>query len=189
MTVRTAVTQTFLRQYSLPFVALKDGLQLQVLPNISTLARCKKHHYAAFIRDTGMLVVWEDDPSDVIRRTETIERQLVEMLWKLDDSHNPLDEKMYNIKGMSTVDVNVTEVSSDAVDEEAASTKPRKTVIYQSFLVAAALILVISTLAIGWRRIVIELSIDKSYTRLALLAATPFQVSVSYSTFSISTNV
>lgn len=59
MTVKTAVIQTFLKEYNLPFVPLNNGLQLQVLPNIVGLFRCKKHHYAAFIKDIGMLVVWE----------------------------------------------------------------------------------------------------------------------------------
>lgn len=59
MTVKTAVVQTFLREYNLPFVPFNNGLQLQVLPNIAGLCRCKKHHYAAFIKDVGMLIVWE----------------------------------------------------------------------------------------------------------------------------------
>ena len=59
MTVRTAVVQTFLKEYNLPFVPLNNGLQLQVLRNIGDLSACKKHHYAAFIKDVGMLVVWE----------------------------------------------------------------------------------------------------------------------------------
>jgi len=59
MTVKTAVIQTFLKEYNLPFVPLNNGLQLQVLPSIVGLSRCKKHHYAAFIKDMGMLVVWE----------------------------------------------------------------------------------------------------------------------------------
>lgn len=40
MTVKTAVIQTFLREYNMPFVPLKNGLQMQVLPNIGGLSRC-----------------------------------------------------------------------------------------------------------------------------------------------------
>jgi len=40
MTVKTAVIQTFLRDYNLHFVPLKNGLQMQVLSNIGGLSRC-----------------------------------------------------------------------------------------------------------------------------------------------------
>lgn len=40
MTVKTAAIRTFLREYNLPFVPFKNGLQMQVLPNIGGLSRC-----------------------------------------------------------------------------------------------------------------------------------------------------
>lgn len=182
MTVRTAVIQTFLREYNLPFVPLNNGLQLQVLPNIGSLSRCKKHHYAAFIRDVGMLVCWEDDPSDIIHRVEKIESHLVEMLWTLEDSKQDLEEvfeskEKFHASGMDTPVIESKEMTaSELADEEAGISKPRPTMLYQAFLVAVAAALVIITLSIGWRRLMIEVKIDKSYTRLALLAVTPFQM-------------
>ncbi|KAK5074616.1 hypothetical protein LTR24_010057 [Lithohypha guttulata] len=181
MTVKTAVIQTFLKEYNLPFVPLNNGLQLQVLPSIVGLSRCKKHHYAAFIKDMGMLVVWEDDPSDIIRRVETIEDLLVQMLWTLEDSKQDLEEvfekEMLNYSGTHTpVNVEAKEVSAYASDEELATEKPRPTMLYQAFLVAIACTLVVFTLSIGWRRLAIECRIDQNYTRLVLFACTPFQI-------------
>lgn len=175
MTIKTAVTQTFLREYSLPYVPLENGLQLQVLPNIHCLSRSKKHHYAAFIKDTGMLIVWEDDPSDIIRRVEGIEQRLVEMLWTLGDSDANLDEKLENEKGGPIV--NVEEVSGDMNDPEMGAQKPRQTVIFQSFTVAASIVLILTTLSLGWRKMAIEIVVDKTYTRAALLLAAPLLVS------------
>ena len=182
MTVKTAVIQTFLREYNLPFVPLNNGLQLQVLPNIGSLARCKKHHYAAFIKDVGMLVCWEDDPSDIIHRVEKIESHLVEMLWTLEDSKQDIEEVIGEKKGVyggfgDPTNIEEKEVSpDDGSDAEAASERPRPTMLYQSFLVGVAAILVVFTLGIGWRRLAIEVRIDNNYTRLALLACTPFQM-------------
>ena len=68
MTVKTAVIQTFLREYNLPFVPFSNGVQLHVLPNIAMLSKCKKHHYAAFVKDTGMLVVWDGKRSVITAR-------------------------------------------------------------------------------------------------------------------------
>lgn len=175
MTIKTAVTQTFLREYSLPYVPLDNGLQLQVLNSVSGLARCKKHHYAAFVKESGMLIVWDDEPSDIIRRIESIEQHLVEMLWTLGDSDAAIDEKMEGEKGPT---VNVEEVSGDMMDEEQRTAKPRKTVIIQSFIVALSLVVMIFTLSIGWRELAVEVVIDKQFTRLGLLIATPLQVSL-----------
>lgn len=184
MTIKTAVIQTFLREYTLPYVPLKNGLQMQVLPNIGGLSRCKKHHYAAFIKDTGMLIVWDDDPSDIIYRTEKIEQLLVEMLWTLEDSKQDLDEvfdaqnekisfsmprdpSMLNGKEAGSVEIS---------EEETQMEKPRPTKLYQSVLVGLAGVLVVFTLSIGWRRLAIEVKVDKTYTRLALLVVTPLQI-------------
>src|ERR1700710_1976270 len=82
MTVKTDVIETFLRTSQLSYVPYVDGLRIQVLPNISFLSTCKKHHFAAFIQDPGFLVVWHDDPEQVITRAEKIEQHLVSLLWK-----------------------------------------------------------------------------------------------------------
>ncbi|KAK5077918.1 hypothetical protein LTR64_003679 [Lithohypha guttulata] len=183
MTVKTAVIRTFLKEYNLPFVPLNNGLQLQVLPNIGSLSRCKKHHYAAFIKDVGMLVCWEDDPSDIIRRVEKIESHLVEMLWQLEDSKQDLEDAIENNEKLNNYSevrspamVDTKEVGPDDSDEELAVEKPRPTMLYQSFLVGLAGILVVFTLGIGWRRLAIEVKVDKQYTRLALLVVTPLQI-------------
>jgi hypothetical protein len=58
MTMKTSVIQTFLRSSNLSFVRLSDGLRLQVIPDISFLSRCQKHHFAAFIQDPGIVAEW-----------------------------------------------------------------------------------------------------------------------------------
>lgn len=184
MTVKTAVVQTFLKEYNLPFVPLNNGLQLQVLPNIGGLSKCKKHHYAAFIKDVGMLVVWEDQAQDLVHRVEKIEGHLVEMLWTLEDSRQELEDVIETREKLSrsvpqspTMAVETKEISgSDINSEELAREPPRPTMLYQAFLVAIAGCLVIFTLGIGWRRLAIQCKIDKTYLRLALLACTPLQI-------------
>lgn len=178
MTVKTPVVQTFLREYSLPYVPLSNGLQLQILPNIGSLSRCKKHHYAAFVRDVGMLVVWEDQAQDIVHRAEKIEGHLVEMLWTLEDSKPDLEDAI-DSKERYDNDINVETKELDGHDvnaEEMGMEKPRPTMLYQAFLVGCAGLLVIFTLSIGWRRLAIEVKVDRSYRRLLLLLCTPLQM-------------
>ncbi|KAG9776334.1 hypothetical protein KCU88_g4878, partial [Aureobasidium melanogenum] len=181
MTVKTSAIKTFLKEYHLPFVPFHHGQQLHVIENISALSFCKRHHYAAFVRSQGMLVVWDESPTDVIDRAERIERYLVNMLWDMDSSDDDFDipvgdekKALEGPKVTETAKENSTE-SSDA-DEEEVWDKPRKTVIYQAFLVACVSIITIFCLSIGWRQIATEIMIDHSYTRLAILAAAPLQL-------------
>jgi len=58
MTVITPVIRRFAGR---SVVALSNGQQIQVLPDISYLSRCQKYQSAAFISDAGMLVVWDDE--------------------------------------------------------------------------------------------------------------------------------
>lgn len=178
MTVKTAVVQTFLKEYNLPYVPLSNGLQLQILPNIGSLSRCKKHHYAAFIRDVGMLVVWEDQAQDIVHRAEKIEGHLVEMLWTLEDSKQDLEDAIDSKeKYDNEINVETQEVDGHDINaEEMGAEKPRPTMLYQAFLVACAGLLVIFTLSIGWRRLAIEVKVDGSYMRLAILVCTPLQM-------------
>jgi hypothetical protein len=162
MTVKTDVIETFLRTSQLPYVPYVDGLRIQVLPNISFLSTCKKHHFAAFIQDPGFLVVWHDDPEQVITRAEKIEQHLVSLLWK--------DESLVIPKTDSgAASISITEKDHADVEEARRfDDKPRKTILYQAILMGLAGTLVVLTIGIGWRKVAVELKTDHTYVRLAL---------------------
>ncbi|KAI9735841.1 MAG: hypothetical protein M1834_001306 [Cirrosporium novae-zelandiae] len=82
MTVNTRVIKLFLRDNDKNSVSLPDGLHLQVLPSIMHLPHCQKHHYAVFIEDVGILVVWDDQPRYLLQRAQSIEQQLLELVWE-----------------------------------------------------------------------------------------------------------
>ncbi|KIW10772.1 hypothetical protein PV08_10071 [Exophiala spinifera] len=164
MTVRTDVVQSFLQISQLPYIPYLDGLRIQVLPNMNLLSNCKKHHFAAFIRDPALLVVWHDDPEQIISRAEQIEQHLVSLLWKDDNTI---------FKGASpnrTPSINVAENVDASSEEEGRryDDKPRRTLLYQSILMCFVGILVVLTIGLGWRKVVVEVKIDHSYLRLVL---------------------
>lgn len=174
MTVNTRVIKLFLRRQDLPYVPLKDGLRIQILPNITYLPTCQKHHFAAFIKDTSILVVWDDEPKHLLVRAQRIEEQLMSMIW---DSSSEMDEKMTN----KSQNVLVTEVPQEGPDgeivyEELITEKPRKLVLIQATITALTLAILVGAIGGGWRNIVIELAVDKSMLRLAFAAVVPFQM-------------
>lgn len=173
MTVNTRVIKLFLRRQDLPYVPLKDGLRLQILPNITYLPSCQKHHFAAFIADAAILVVWDDEPKHLLVRAKNIEDQLMEMVWHADTN------SVYDEKPNKSQSVLVTELPDGDYDSEMGSedlvAKPRKLVMIQAVLCALTILITIAALGSGWRQIVIELMVDKQMLRLAFAVVVPLQ--------------
>ncbi|KAI9813297.1 MAG: hypothetical protein M1827_004239 [Pycnora praestabilis] len=174
MTVNTRIIKLFLRRQDLPYVPLADGLRLQILPNMSYLPSCQKHHFAAFMADTSILVVWDDEPRHLLERAQNIEQQLMEMIWQ--------DSSPYNEKSSAAKDSSVyisempVDGSSDVVDAEKAPIhEKRKIMLIQPFLTAFTLFLLIAALGAGWRQIALQVKIDGTYLRCALILYTPIQ--------------
>lgn len=172
MTVKTNVIETFLRTSTLPYVPFADGLRIQVLPYTSCLSRCKKHQMAAFIRESGLLVVWHDDPEKIISSAELIEQQLVQILWK---NQVALSEKELTSAEPSIYTRDGDDTLSDD-DVLKARDPPRKTMLYQPILMGFTAALSIFCIGVGWRQIAIEVKVDSSMARLALLAVVPAQI-------------
>lgn len=170
MTVNTRIVNVILkaRRTASDYIPLPDGLRLQVLPSMTDLPRCQKHHFAAFIQDAGILVVWEDEPQKLLPRAEIIERQLMRMIWGTGNQEDDEDEK------------NQVEVNVSAVDLEASlDGEIRKTKLTSAMIVGLTMALSVTCVGVGLRNIVYELSVDGSYVRLALLAVIPVQIFVS----------
>src|SRR4051794_12028258 len=142
MTMKTSAIQTFLRSSNLPFVPLSDGLRLQVIPDVSFLSRCQKHHFAAFIQAPGMLVVWDDDPEHIIVRAEQIEQHLVGMIWRSEvmkdegDCKTALAKSTFTRKS-PTININAKEIfEDDSEPDRQFSDTQRRVLLFQPILMA-----------------------------------------------------
>ncbi|KAK0110003.1 hypothetical protein ONS95_002666 [Cadophora gregata] len=167
MTVNSRVIKTFL-QWSPDAVdvPLLNGLRIQILPTIEDLPRARKHQFAAFVASEALLVVWDDDALHLVQRAKSIESELMELVWKNGPSEGDDGEKK---------DPNIAIYE---IDEESGEIVPEKRPLHlqNTVLVALTLILVITFLGAGARQLAIEVEVDGSYIRLALLALTPVQV-------------
>lgn len=148
-------------------VPLENGLRIQILPTISDLGRARKHQFAAFISDDGLLVVWDDDPIHVMTRAKQIESELMHIVWS---QGQPVEEEG---EAKKTPRARATEI-----DPESGAVMPetRPTHLLNTILVSLTLTLIVTTLGAGFRQIAIEVMVDKGYARLAFLLLTPIQI-------------
>jgi hypothetical protein len=166
MTVNSRVIKTFLAWSpdAIEF-PLMNGLRVQVLPCIADLTRARKHQFAAFVASEGLLVVWDDDASNLITRAKAVESELMQFVWQVEAGENPSEEKNFRI-------------CEQEVDAETGEVKPedRPTNLLNTILVAFTLVIVVTLLGLGCRSVAIEVAVDHSYLRLAFLALIPVQI-------------
>jgi hypothetical protein len=167
MTVSSRVIQTFLQwRPDAADVPLLDGLKVQILPTMADLPRARKHQFAAFVAQEGLLVVWEDEPMQLVDRAAAIESGLMALVWNSRDEVTPdAEKKLPNMEGI------VIDAESG---QKTYPQRPRH--MQNTVLVTLTLILIITTLGAGARSLAIEIAIDHNYFRLALLLLTPIQV-------------
>ncbi|KAI3342225.1 glycosyl transferase family group 2-domain-containing protein [Ustulina deusta] len=177
MTVNTRVINVILasRRTTYEYIPLPDGLRLQVLPSMRELPRCQKHHFAAFIQDLQIMVVWDDEPKKVLARAEALERQLMRMIWGTGDEEED-DTEAEKGEKIQLGEIDVTPVDLEA----AANSSDRRIKLTSPLTVALTVALSISTLGIGFRNLSLEIATDNSYVRLALIVVSPLQLWVGY---------
>jgi hypothetical protein len=170
MTVNSRVIKTFLQSTPDAIdVPLMNGLRIQIVPTIADLSRARKYQFAAFIADSSLLVVWDDDALNIVPRAAQIEKELMQIVWNV-PGDNEGDEKE-NKQAMQSVEEVVDEESGEIGYRER-----RPTMLLNTILVGFTLILIFAMLGAGYRQIAIQTAVDKNYYRVILVILTPVQV-------------
>ena len=151
----------FLRDLNKPYVPLPGGLRLQVLPDITFLPGCQKHQFAAFIEDRGILIVWADNPRQLLDRASGIEKSLMQVTWD-----NPFSQ--INEKKDEMVQVNEVETNSENSLEHNSFGK-RKLMMSMPVTGAVTLLLTFGALGGGWRELAFQTAVDGNYVRFVLM--------------------
>jgi hypothetical protein len=170
MTVSTNVIQIFVASQPGDFASLQGGLAVQILPDITYLSQCLKHQFAAFIRDRRMLIVWDDDPEKIIEHTVQLETLLMATIWN-NGANYADDEKTLTLESMAEVTDGMKAL--ERLENGEVYEEPRRPQLLSPFIVGVTLTLITASLGLGWRKLAIEVGVDGSYTRLALLAVSP----------------
>ncbi len=165
MTVNSRVIKTFLAWApDATDVPLMNGLRVQILPTIVDLPRARKYQFAAFIAADSLLIVWDDDPSNLMKRATGIEAELMELVWHTSEAGD--DEDVSNEKGDGRT----------TFDAESGNAENRPSNLMNTILVAFTLIIVVTLLGLACRSLATEIAVDGSYLRLAFLALVPVQI-------------
>lgn len=147
-------------------IPLLDGLRMQVVPTMADLATARKAQCGAFIAESGLLVVWDDDARNLVNRAEDIEAQTRQIIWQMSgDDEDEFQDIMHNKEAIMMDD-----------EAQAVAAVERPTHLMNTILVAFCLIIVIVLLGLAARSLASEIAVDKGYIRLAFLALIPVQI-------------
>lgn len=181
MTVNTPVVRalldSILTKTELDYVPLPDGLRVQVLRTMADLPKGQLHHFAAFIEDARMLVVWDDEPEKLLGRVQNLEARFIEIIWGNGDDEGEEDDAGGEKKGGGAA-VAVQELDPGQL-EDALARENRPVRLESAIMVAFTMALWIVCPALGWRWLAYQTTVDGTYLRFALLAACPAQLFVS----------
>ena len=173
MTVNTKVIKCLLKEVDRTFIPLWDGsqyLRVQVLPNVSFLAKSQKNTKAAFIKDQEILVVWDDSPKGIVSWAAKLQEQIMVVFatgLTEEDEESPIKEEANVV--VTEVFNDTDEAGSDIIPEDGIGEPRRKIIMNQAGLSGATLILIIAALGSGWRWVALEIKVDHNWMRLAFL--------------------
>lgn len=185
MTIHSPVIKSYLDAFPHSTdMPLLNGLAVQIVKTIDSLATARTHQFAAVVATEALLIVWDDDAVNMLSRAKTIEWELMQLLW----NSNPFDDVRSSKIGSkfgSKIDLALSEkeITSNAseVDEEAEAIKPRPTIYINTVLVSIGIALIISTLGLGVRELIVEMLFEMGapeiqgspYMRFVFLVFTP----------------
>ncbi|KAH9845813.1 Glycosyltransferase 2-like [Teratosphaeria destructans] len=173
MTVNSRVVKTYLAWHpDITDVPLKNGLRVQILPTMADLHLARKAQNAAFIFSEGLLVIWDDEATNLIPRGQAIESDLMDLVWSTGETFEVKAElDKYDEK-------KPPRATAEEVDEESGEFLPEKrpTHLLNTILVSITLCIITAMLGAGWRELAIEVSGDGNYTRIAFVALAPVQI-------------
>lgn len=148
--------------------------RIQILDALPHLARARKHQYAAFVRDEGVLCVWADAVETIIAATEKLERSLMDYVWHHENASkkhgfaahleaHALQEKNALLRATSKEDQDLkldgeakADLTLDAEDYSKLQAKQRwkerPVMFYDALSTGITAITVLSLLSLGWRK-------------------------------------
>jgi cellulose synthase/poly-beta-1,6-N-acetylglucosamine synthase-like glycosyltransferase len=175
MTVNTRVIKLMLARRQHDYVKIEEGRRLQVIPSLSALPYCQKHQSAAFIADAQILVVWEDDPQELLNRAQHIQDTMMRLIWGQDqmpfqNENENMSEKKKAKKNEEKQDVKVMEWETMLEDGVPEVQPKRPIILLQPAATALTLALVITALGAGFRNVAKQIAYDQNYLRIAFVA-------------------
>ena len=165
---------------------------MKIYPDIPSLLDADRYMEAALVREQSMLVVWGDSAEACFARAREVQDQIMQPFI---DGMNAFMEEQAQTPMKKEPNIGVSEVSSvtnvdgnptSEYNEEAMTQPLRRPILIQPIMTACTLFLVIAALGTGWKELVIEVMVDYSYIRMALLLVVPLQIWLALVSFQFS---
>lgn len=154
MTINTSVIRYVLQRTDVPYVQIRSGLRLQVVPDFEALSHGRRGQSASFVASHQLLVVWQDDPKLFVERAEVIINSLVRMMCS-DEYGSPDDGELEEITGKTAwsgmAEYNDTLGPGETLEEE-----PRKLKLWQSIYTGISIMLMTTCIGSGFREVAIQ---------------------------------
>jgi hypothetical protein len=120
---------------------------------MTMLARARKHQYAAFIRDEGVLCVWSDNVKSILQEAESLEELLLDYIWSQSSRRDKLGRVISGRADPHREDSNEEKTADSSSEEQVEDPetarikqdrRARPVMLYEALLVGCSLIIVLA---------------------------------------------
>ncbi|ODN75346.1 hypothetical protein L202_06522 [Cryptococcus amylolentus CBS 6039] len=170
-------------------ITLDVNTRIQILDDLSQLAGARKHQFAAFVRSESCLVVWADEVETLIPSAEALEQRMIAYVWSgrhqefqpLGAEGDESSDEREDEEGWLDRDAEKERVLAGDLEDQVGALgdewemrDKRPMMLYAPLISGLAMILTFAFIGSGIRNLIKELLLDGSYTRIALIASSPF---------------
>ena len=163
-----------LSRTQVPYVQIRSGLRLQIIPDFEALPFCQRAQSAAFIASNQLLVVWSDDPKSLVERAEMIINSLMRMTCG-DEFGFPDDDELDEITG-KTAWTGIAEYHDVQDPNESNTEDHRELKVWQSLYTGISIIMLVVCVGCGFREVAIEHVHEPNWLRMLFVLVTPAQI-------------
>jgi len=151
---------------------IDSNTRIQILDEISHLARARKHQYAAFVRSEQVLCVWADHVEAVIPAAEALEEALIQFIWRGEEENKKINQAML-IEDEEKEELEEAVVESDDPEDVTLRKiqkhwRERPTMLYAPISDGMAIIVCMMLISLGLRTLVKEYLLDGNAIRFVL---------------------
>jgi hypothetical protein len=138
---------------------INANTRIQVLSDMTMLARARKHQYAAFIRDEGVLCVWSDNVKGILQEAENLEELLLDYIWSQSHRRDKLGRVVStrveprrddSMEEKAEESASVEQVEDPEVAQIKRERRARPVMMYESVLIGCSIILVLGVCGLGY---------------------------------------
>ncbi|KAJ9112323.1 hypothetical protein QFC19_000743 [Naganishia cerealis] len=150
--IRSPIVMSIMATYMCPDdmeFTINANTRIQILDELPHLARAKKHQYAAFVRDEGVLCVWSDSVKTIVADVEKLEKALLNFVWSHEEQKTKANAAQAEAKSEKTDGADVEDPSVTSRKNE---WRARPVMMYEAFLVGFTVILMIFLLSLGYSK-------------------------------------